>query len=190
MEVTKGEPPGAFAGTNDTNVGRTVGRYLVLERLGAGGMGVVYAAWDQTLDRKVALKLIHPERLGSSKKRKRAIQRMIKEARSLARLDHPNVVRYIGAVVAPPTYCVVLEYCDGRDLRRELERPTPPGLFLRVVRSPRPKPSKVYRSLPIPTYSYHVLPRPTTSYHVLSYLAGTRHRCGDDLPAQQGHHAP
>ena len=117
VEVTKGEPPGAFAGTNDPNVGRTVGRYLVLERLGAGGMGVVYAAWDQTLDRKVALKLIHPERLGSSKKRKRAIQRMIKEARSLARLDHPNVVRVHEVGADAEQVFISMEFVEGLTLR-------------------------------------------------------------------------
>ncbi|MGB1700732.1 MAG: protein kinase domain-containing protein, partial [Nannocystaceae bacterium] len=75
--------------------GRTYGRYVVLEKLGAGGMGVVFAAWDQTLDRKVALKLIHADRLRTAARRGKAIERLVNEARALAKLDHPNVVRVI-----------------------------------------------------------------------------------------------
>eukprot|EP00965_Chrysotila_dentata_P134978 4464489-Pleurochrysis_carterae.AAC.1 len=50
----------------------------------------------------------------------------------LASLRHPNVVRYLGAVVEPPTYCLVTEYCDGRDLHAALQVPIPPGFVLRV----------------------------------------------------------
>ncbi len=66
-----------------------LGRYTLLERLGAGGMGTVYAAWDAKLDRRVALKLLRPD---AAKDAARARARLLREAQALARLSHPNVV--------------------------------------------------------------------------------------------------
>ena len=66
---------------------RRIGRYEVQAVLGAGGMGIVYAAWDPELRRRVALKLVRPERaVGGSR------QQLLREARALARISHPNVV--------------------------------------------------------------------------------------------------
>src|SRR5688500_2863326 len=62
-------------------------RYIVLDELGRGGMGVVYRAYDPELDRRLALKLIHErerDALGS--------ERLLREAQALAQLSHPNVV--------------------------------------------------------------------------------------------------
>ncbi|HWB73947.1 MAG TPA: serine/threonine-protein kinase [Nannocystaceae bacterium] len=63
-----------------------LGRYVVLERIGAGGMGIVYAAYDPQLDRKVALKVLHKSSLGGDR------PRLLREAQALARLSHPNIV--------------------------------------------------------------------------------------------------
>jgi serine/threonine protein kinase len=63
--------------------GARIGRYLVLEELGAGGMGVVYVARDPELDRKVAVKLLRSP-IGEA--------RLVREARAMAKLAHPNVV--------------------------------------------------------------------------------------------------
>jgi tetratricopeptide (TPR) repeat protein len=65
-----------------------IGRYQILEPLAGGGMGLVYAAYDPELDRKVALKVLHPRRSHDE----RAHVRLKEEARALAKLDHPNVV--------------------------------------------------------------------------------------------------
>jgi len=105
--------------------GATLGRYLVLERLGQGGMGVVYAAYDPRLDRKVALKLVAPYSAG------RALQegqeRLLREAQSMARLTHPNVVivHDVGVVedtarVAAGSVFMAMEHVDGVTLRRWL----------------------------------------------------------------------
>ncbi|HET6583134.1 MAG TPA: serine/threonine-protein kinase [Nannocystaceae bacterium] len=97
--------------------GAIVGRYVVLDELGAGAMGRVYSAYDPQLDRKVALKLLrsHP---AFAAKPERAQQRLLREAQALAKLAHPNVVAVHdvqtleGGLVA-----VAMEYVEGRTLR-------------------------------------------------------------------------
>ncbi|MEM9460449.1 MAG: tetratricopeptide repeat protein [Myxococcota bacterium] len=66
----------------------TVGRFSILRKLGEGGMGEVYAAYDDQLDRKVALKFLHPARAGDE----RAVHRLLREAQALAKLSHPHLV--------------------------------------------------------------------------------------------------
>src|SRR5262249_62420064 len=71
--------------------GSALGRYIVLERLGKGGMGVVHSAYAPELDRKVAVKLLRPEasdKLTASEGR----ARLLREAQAMARLGHPNVI--------------------------------------------------------------------------------------------------
>jgi tetratricopeptide (TPR) repeat protein/tRNA A-37 threonylcarbamoyl transferase component Bud32 len=75
----------ALFGSSDVS---TFGRYRLLDHIGAGGMGSVYAAYDEHLERKIAIKLIRPSRLDSAAVR----ERTLREARALARLSHPNVV--------------------------------------------------------------------------------------------------
>src|SRR5262245_60712279 len=64
--------------------GTKIGRYEVLRRAGAGGMGVVYLAHDPDLERKVAVKLLHPDKSDD--------KRLLREARAMAKVAHPNVV--------------------------------------------------------------------------------------------------
>ena len=89
-----------------------VGRFVVLERVGAGAMGVVYAAYDGELDRKVAIKMLHATR-GDPQMR----ARLVREAQAMARLSHPNVVTVYETGVHEGCGFVAMEFVRGRTLR-------------------------------------------------------------------------
>ncbi|MCA9694013.1 MAG: protein kinase, partial [Myxococcales bacterium] len=86
-----------------------LGRYVYLKQLGEGGMGVVCAAYDPKLDRKVAIKLIRSSATESPERR----ARMVREAQAMARLSHPNVVQIYEIAELDDELCVVMEYLDG-----------------------------------------------------------------------------
>jgi hypothetical protein len=95
--------------------GATVGRYLIVERLGMGAMGVVYAAYDPDLDRKVALKLL---RFDGAEARDEARQaRLVREAKAIAKLSHPNVVGIFDVGVHERRVFLAMEYLPGGTLR-------------------------------------------------------------------------
>ncbi|MDC0717311.1 protein kinase domain-containing protein [Nannocystis bainbridge] len=89
----------------------TIARFQVLRVVGAGGMGVVYAARDPQLDRTVALKLLHPGQLGP-----RGQQRLLREAQAMARLQHPNVLAVFDAGVHAEQVWIAMEYEGGGTL--------------------------------------------------------------------------
>lgn len=112
-------PPATSDGEADVlAVGATVGRYLVVERLGAGAMGVVYAAYDPKLDRKVALKLLRPRAGGDPARRTARLER---EAQGLAKLSHPNVVGIFDVGVHDGQVFLAMEFLGGGTLRAWLE---------------------------------------------------------------------
>ena len=96
--------------------GALVGRYLITERLGAGGMGEVYAAYDPELDRKLALKLLRRDRYPSA----RAHRWLLREGRALARLVHPNVVNIYDVGEHEGRLWLAMEFVAGQTLRRWL----------------------------------------------------------------------
>ncbi|MEZ4449970.1 MAG: serine/threonine-protein kinase [Nannocystaceae bacterium] len=95
----------------------TIGRYTILDRLGQGGMGVVYAAHDPELDRKVAIKLLRGEALGPG-----AEARLRREAQAMAKIAHANVVVVIEVGVHEGRTYVVMEHLSGVPLDRWHER--------------------------------------------------------------------
>ena len=97
--------------------GDTLDRFVVLEELGRGGMGVVYAAFDPELERKVALKVIRPAGEGGAEDRRR---RLLSEAQALARLSHPNVVTVHEARALGARVFVAMELIAGTTLRQVL----------------------------------------------------------------------
>src|SRR3989442_9898851 len=102
-------------------VGQTVSHYQVLEKLGEGGMGVVYKARDLELGRLVAIKVLNAEALGDDARRKRFIQ----EARTASALNHPNIITIYEIAHVGGLDCIVMEYVDGQPLQRLL---SPQGL--------------------------------------------------------------
>ena len=94
--------------------GTTLGRYLILDQLGAGGMGVVYAAFDPQLDRKVAVKVLRSN-LGVDQSRFRA--RMLREAKAMARLAHPNIVAVHDVGVEGAHVFLAMELVEGGTIK-------------------------------------------------------------------------
>ena len=95
--------------------GATIRDFLVVDVLGAGGMGVVVSAYDPHLDRKVAIIVLRPE-LATAGSPSRGEQRLLREAQAMAKLSHPNVVGvYEVGELAGPVF-VVMEHVDGSTL--------------------------------------------------------------------------
>ncbi len=105
---------GPGAPTHPTLVaGMTLGRYRIESRLGAGGMGVVYAAHDPELHRRVALKLLHGFARGGDDERRVRLQR---EAQAMAQLSHPHVVTVHDVGSVGDVVFVAMELVDGGTL--------------------------------------------------------------------------
>ncbi len=106
--------------TRKLTVGDKVGRYLILTTLGTGGMGVVFAAYDPQLDRKVALKLL---RTGLNYNTKDARTRLRREAQAIAQLSHPNVVSVydVGETDEGDLY-IAMEFVEGDTLSQWLKK--------------------------------------------------------------------
>lgn len=92
--------------------GDTLGRYLVLDLLGQGAMGSVYAAYDNELDRKVALKVLRQSNWGG----------LVREGRALASLTHPNIVTVHDLGSADSRSFIAMEFIDGTTLREWLQQ--------------------------------------------------------------------
>lgn len=94
--------------------GGRVGRYVLLETIGRGGMGVVHAAWDPELDRRIAIKLLRSDLDEDHWKQARA--RLLREGRAIARLAHPNVVAVHDVGEFDDGVFVAMEYVEGGTL--------------------------------------------------------------------------
>ena len=113
--------------------GAILSHYKILEKLGEGGMGILYSALDTRLERTVAIKLLRPEAMSPERK-----QRFIREAKAASALNHPHIITIHDIGEAPfegvDRDFIVMEYVDGSSLDRILEDgPLPPGRVLHLV---------------------------------------------------------
>jgi len=96
----------------------TLSRYRVISKIGAGGMGEVYLAQDETLDRKVAIKLLPADSAADEQ----ANKRLIREAKAAAKLDHPNICAVYEVGEADGRFFIAMQYVEGETLASRLKR--------------------------------------------------------------------
>ena len=112
-KVARAKIAGALFKTEDRV---KLGRYHLLELVGAGGMGVVWGAWDPELDRRVAIKLVKATMQS-------ARDRILLEGQALAKLSHPNVVPVFDVGVVDDQVYLVMEWVRGANLREYAKQP-------------------------------------------------------------------
>lgn len=117
VALAKLSAPAAATTAEAPELAGHLGRYVLLARLGAGGMGVVYAAYDPELDRRIAVKVLHRARAG---------EQLREEARAIARLAHPNVIAVHDVGEADGEVFIAMEHVEGVTVRD----------WLRMSRSP------------------------------------------------------
>jgi tetratricopeptide (TPR) repeat protein len=112
------KPPENPVAGSGTTAASTSGRYIIRGTLGRGGMGIVYKAEDTVLDRTVAFKVL-PESL---KENPQALKNFLREAKSAAQLNHPNIVTVYDAGEQDGVYYIAMEYVDGNTLKEIIKR--------------------------------------------------------------------
>ncbi|MDQ3131728.1 MAG: protein kinase, partial [Acidobacteriota bacterium] len=98
--------------------GKKLGRYEIQEKIGAGGMGEVYLAHDEQLDRKVALKILLPEFCCDEER----VQRFKSEAKAASSLNHPSIITIHEIGEQDERLYIATEYVDGETLREKIEK--------------------------------------------------------------------
>jgi len=114
----------------DALIGRTFNGYRVTRFIARGGMGLVFEAVQESLNRPVAMKFLYPHLSGDDRFR----ERFEREARSVAQLNHPNIVHVLDYGVDGSYYYMIMDYIDGSSLRDHLETVEAQGLTLRTHR--------------------------------------------------------
>src|SRR3990170_4204473 len=112
--MDEGEPGEAMS----FEIGENVGPYRILERLGQGGMATVYVAYHPALDRRVAIKVLHP----AFKEDPNFLERFRREARVVARLEHPNIVPIYDFAEHDGQPYLVMKFIEGETMKARLLR--------------------------------------------------------------------
>ena len=115
----------------------SVGRYLIVDQLGEGGMGVVYKAFDPDLNRPIALKILSfrdsKDSISASQTKLRT--RLLREAQAMAKLSHPNVITVYDVGTFQSSIFIAMELVEGQTLRTWLEQDQTTDTILQVVRA-------------------------------------------------------
>jgi serine/threonine-protein kinase len=98
-------------------IGQTIAHYRIDERLGDGGMGIVYGAADLRISRRVAIKVLRANRIGDAERERRFVQ----EARAASALNHPNIITIYDIDRAEGIVFIAMEYVPGQTLDRLIE---------------------------------------------------------------------
>ncbi|MCM8535237.1 MAG: protein kinase [Lentisphaeraceae bacterium] len=115
-KITKNNAPKP----GDSLLNLSIGGCTLKKQIGRGGMGCVYLAHHNILDKPVAVKILHKE---FARQNLDAVERFLKEARSIARLNHPNIVSAFNAGMEHDLYFMVMELVEGENLNEILSRP-------------------------------------------------------------------
>jgi serine/threonine protein kinase len=115
---SQGSQPGVNLPQVTDFIGRALGKYTVVEKIGQGGMGMVFLAYDSTLDRDVAVKVMYVNPLDDQKQ----FERFLREARSLARMQHPNLVHVYDVGQEVDCYYFAMELLQGETLSSAIRR--------------------------------------------------------------------
>ncbi len=91
--------------------------FRLIQKLGSGGMGEVWLAYQEGIDRKVAMKVLHTEYLNDEE----VIKRFIQETKNTGKLQHPNIISAFDAGVVDNSYYMAMVYVEGKDLEKQLE---------------------------------------------------------------------
>lgn len=104
----------------DSLIGQTLGKYTIIEKIGRGGMADVYKAYQENLDRYVAVKVMHSFLIDFEEEN--FLRRFSREAKTMASLNHPHIVRvYDFDSFGPRSHYLVMDYVDGGSLKERLE---------------------------------------------------------------------
>jgi len=98
-------------------IGKTISHYKILEKLGEGGMGIVYKAFDTKLERDVALKVLRPEAIGDPVAKKR----FIREAKAASVLNHPNITTIYEIDEWHGQDFICMEYVEGETVKKKIQ---------------------------------------------------------------------
>ncbi len=119
-DKTEYQPPAG----DETKVSRTktIGKYDIVSELGRGGMGVVYKAWEDSLQRYVALKMLGDQLTDDET----LVERFLREARAVADLNHPNIVQVFAVDMFDNRPYFAMEYVEGESLKQKIH--SAPGM--------------------------------------------------------------